>query len=103
MQIVPVKVHEYGGRPGRKQDQVTDSGLLPCLPLGGFRHCCVVRLNVTAELDPELPFAVEAQEHMIEVGRKHETRPRDVFRAAAAPQGGIPCGIQELQICVPRS
>ena len=106
MQIVPVKVHEYGGSCREacrgQQDQVTDSGLLPGLALGGLRHCRVVRLDVTAELYPELPFAVETQEHLVEAGRKHETRRRDVFRAAVTPQGGIPCRSHELQICVPR-
>lgn len=85
MQIVPVKIHDGG----RKQDKVANSGLLPSLPLCRFRHRCVLRLNVTAELHPELPLAMKTQENMIEFRRKHETGPCDMLRTAISTQRGV--------------
>ena len=98
MQIVPVKIHDRGA----KQDQVVNSGLLAGLPLCGFRHRHVRRLDVTAELHPELPLAVETQENTIKSRRKDEAGPRDMLRAAVPVESGIAgCG-NEPQIRVSR-
>ncbi len=68
VQIVPVKIHDRGA----KQDKIANSGLLAGLPLCGICHRRVRRLNVTAELHPELPLAVETQENTIKSRRKDE-------------------------------
>jgi hypothetical protein len=62
MQIVSVQIHDRW----RKQDQIANSGLLAGFPLCCLRHRCVRRLDVTAKLHPELPFAMETKEHTIE-------------------------------------
>lgn len=97
MQIVPVKIHDRGA----KQDKVSNSGLLAGLPLCGFRHRSVRRLDVAAELHPELPLAVETQENTIKSGRKDETRPCDMLRATIPAQSGISGRVQEPQVRVP--
>lgn len=86
MQIVPVKIHDRG----RKQDKVANSGLLAGLPLCCCRHRCILRLDVTAELHPELPLAMETQENTIEFRRKHEAGPGDMLQSAISTQCGVP-------------
>ena len=68
MQIVPVKIHNRGA----KQDKIANSGLFAGLPLCDICHRRVRRLNVAAELHPELPLAMETQENTIESRRKDE-------------------------------
>lgn len=99
MQIVSVKIQDRR----RKQNQVVNSGLLAGLPLCSFRHRCVAGLDVTAELHPELPLAMETQENTIELRRKHEAGPRDMLRPTISTQRGVPRYVQEPQIRVPQS
>ena len=99
MQIMPVKIHDRGA----KQNKIVNSGLLAGLPLCGFCHRRVRRLDVAAELHPELPLAMETQEHTIKSRRKDEAGPRDMLRAAIPVQSGISGSVEEPQVCVSRS
>ena len=79
-----------------------DPALLTSLPVRGLGQGGVTRLDVTAHLHPELPLAVEAQQHVGQVGCEDEAARREVLGGQGPVGGGGTGGDDEGPVLVPQ-